>query len=105
MTNKAFNQVIKNLNVVAGLVGFGKGLKSYDKLYKTSINTFGRRDASMWFFTINVNDKYECVGIEVNSTYFTHTKQTTFIKEVADFDTPKSLEWIIEQLIKIEGAK
>lgn len=92
------NAVIKKLNKIASLVGFGPGLKSYDKLYGTSINTFGRKDASMWFFTISLNDNQECVGIETHSTYFKPTKQTELINKLANFDSPKSLNFIIEQL-------
>ena len=94
-------QIIAQLNLLASLTGFGKGLKSYDKLYKTSINTFGRSDASMWFFTIAVNDNYECVGIEVNSTYFKDTKQTSLIKKLASFDAPKTLDFIIQKLSEL----
>jgi hypothetical protein len=91
-------QTIKNLNTIANMLGFGKGLLSYDKMYKTVINTFGRKDASMWFFTIALNTDNNCVGIEVNSTYFKPTAQTIAIKNAATFDTPQPLDKIIELL-------
>lgn len=94
--------IIKELNTIATLVGFGKGLKSYDKIHKTSINTFGKSNASMWFFTINLNTNNECVGIEINSTYFKHTKQTKLINTLANFDNPKPLKFIIEQLTALK---
>ncbi len=95
---KEMNELCKKLNTIASLTGFGKGLKSYDKLYKTSINTFSHPTASMWFFTINLNVANECVGIDIHRTYFQHNKQTSLIKSLADFDNPKSLDYIIEQL-------
>lgn len=84
-------QLIKDLNNLANKLGFGS-VKSYDKLYKTTINTFGRKDASMWFFTINLNEANKIVGISVHSTYFKHTKQTNAINSTATFDTPIDFE-------------
>lgn len=81
----------KNLNTLAQKLGFGK-VSSYAKLWKTSINTFSSRSASMWFFTIQLNDKDQVVGISIHTTYFKHTPQTTKINEVATFDTPISIE-------------
>jgi hypothetical protein len=85
-------ELIANLNKLAASIGFGKGLKSYDKLYKTNINTFGRRDASMWFFTISLTTDNLICGIEVNSTYFKQTKQTEAINKLANFDNPITFE-------------
>ena len=91
----ATSKLEKDLNTLAKKLGFGSVL-SYWKLYKTTINTFGRKDASMWFFTISVNDNNEIVGIEINSTYFKHTNQTTKINKIATFDTPISFEKAIK---------
>lgn len=84
-------QLIKNLNLLAKQLGFGS-VVSYDKLYKTAINTFGRKNASMWFFSISLNDAEQIVGIEVHTTYFAHTPQTIAINKAATFDTPITFE-------------
>ncbi len=89
-------QLIKNLNLLANSIGMGKGLKSYDKLYKTTINTFGRKDASMWFLTIILNSDDLICGIEINSTYFEPTKQTKAINKVASFDSPITFKQALE---------
>lgn len=91
---------VKQLNTLSKMLGFGKNVISYDKMYKTAINTFGEKTASMWFFTISLNDKNLCCGIEVNSTYFTHTKQTNFINSLVSFDNPMKLIDIINILKK-----
>lgn len=88
-------QLIKNLNTLANSIGFGKVL-SYDKIYKTSINTFGRKDASMWFFTISISDKNLICGIEVNRTYFSPTKQTLAINKIASFENQITFEKAFE---------
>lgn len=85
-------QLILDLNTLAKQLGFGKGLLSYDKMYKTSINTFGHKQASMWFFTIGLNVDNKIVGIEIHTTYFKHTPQTNAINKVASFDNPISFE-------------
>lgn len=89
-------QLINNLNKLANSIGMGKGLKNYDKLYKTTINTFGRKDASMWFLTIGLNSDNLITGIEVNSTYFKPTPQTKAINKIASFDTPITFDKALE---------
>ena len=84
-------ELIKNLNKLANKLGFGK-VWSYDKIWGTTINTFGRPDASMWFFTISLNDDSKIVGIEVHSTYFGITPQVKAIREACDFDNPITFE-------------
>ena len=79
---------------IAKKLGFGS-VTSYDKLYNTSINTFANKNASMWFFTISLNTFNECVGIEINTTYFKHNDQTKKINEVCDFDKPMSLNNVL----------
>jgi hypothetical protein len=86
---------IKKLDKLAKGLGFGT-VKSYDKLYKTVINTYGRSDASMWFFTIALNSENQIVGIEVNSTYFKPTVQTIKINKIATFDSPLDIDKAIE---------
>ena len=84
-------ELIKNLNKLANSLGFGS-VKSYDVLYGTSINTYGRRDASMWFFTIALNKDDLIVGIEVHTTYFGITPQVENINKVATFENPITFE-------------
>ena len=84
-------QLIEDLNTLAKNIGFGS-VTSYDKLYKTAINTYGHKQASMWFFTICLNDANQIVGVEINTTYFKHTPQTTTLNKIANFDTPISFE-------------
>jgi len=83
------------LTILAKKLGFG-AVTSYAKLWKTSINTFGHKTASMWFFTISINVDDQIVGIEVNSTYFKHTPQTIKINQLATFDAPISFETAIK---------
>jgi hypothetical protein len=90
-------QLCNNLNKIAKKLGFGS-VTSYDKLYNTSINTFANKNASMWFFTISLNTFNECVGIEINTTYFKHNEQTKKINEVCDFDRPMSLNNVLSLL-------
>ena len=80
-----------NLNKLAKKLKFG-AVTSYAKLWNTSINTFGHHTASMWFFTIQLNDNNQIVGIDIHRTYFNHTPQTTIINKNATFDTPISFE-------------
>lgn len=91
----AISKLEKDLNTLAQKLGFGK-VSSYAKLYKTTMNTFANKSASMWFFTINVNSAEQLVGISIHSTYFKHTKQTEAINKVASFDHPITFEKAIE---------
>jgi len=84
-------ELIKNLDRLANSLGFGK-VKSYAVLYGTTINTYGRKDASMWFFTISLNDDHLICGIEVHTTYFSKTPQVNNINAVASFDNPITFE-------------
>ena len=98
----------EQLNKVASHLGYGK-VYSYDKLYKTAINTFAGKGSSMWHFTISLNDKNECVGIEVNSTYFEQTEQVKVINSACSFDKPLTLSQILDKLYAMglskKGAK
>lgn len=87
----------KNLNKLAKKLGFG-AVESYDKLYKTVANTYGKRNASMWFFTIGLNSDGHIVGVEVNSTYFNHTPKTELLNRVATFENPITVEHALNLL-------
>lgn len=84
-------ELIKNLNTLAKQLGFGP-VTSYDKLYGTAINTFGKKSASMWFFKIWLSDQNLICGIEIHSSYFKHTPQTEAINAVASFDNQLTFE-------------
>jgi hypothetical protein len=86
---------IKELSKLANKLGYGK-LTSYQTLWNSVINTFGKRDASMWFLTIQLNDDDKVVGIEINTTYFKATEQIKKINKVANFDNPISVAEAIE---------
>lgn len=88
----------KNLNTLANMLGFGKGLKSYAKLYGTSINTFAKKDASMWFFTINLNVNNDVTGVSINTTYFNPTEQTTKIIASCSYNNPMPIVDVIALL-------
>ena len=66
--------LIKKLNKLSKQLGF-KGVKSYNKMYGTAINTFGSPSSSMWSFTINLNKENLITGVEINSTYQASFKQ------------------------------
>ena len=85
-------QLILDLDKLAKQLGFGKGVVSYDKLYKTKINTFGHKQASMWYFTIGLNVNDLIVDVQINTTYFKHTPQTIIINNNTSFDKPISFE-------------
>ena len=87
----AMKNIEKQLDLLAKKLGFGC-VTSYAKLWKTTINTYANKNASMWFFTISLNDAYQVCGIEINTTYFKPTPQTTKINKIATFDTPLSIE-------------
>ena len=86
---------IKELNPLANKLGYGK-LISYKTLWNTVINTFGKRDSSMWFITISLNDNDKIVGIEINTTYFKTTDQVKKINQIASFNNPISVAEAIE---------
>lgn len=90
---------IKELSKLAKKLGYGT-LTSYYTLWGTVKNTFGMRDASMWFLTIQLNDDNKVVGIEINTTYFKATEQVKKINKVANFDNPISVAEAIELLEK-----
>lgn len=96
--------LIKQLNAVASHLGYGK-VYSYDKLYKTAINTFAGKGSSVWFFTISLNDKNECIGIEVNSTYFEQTEQVKAINSACSFDNPSTLTQILSLIYAMGLSK
>lgn len=83
--------LIKNLNKLTKQLGF-KGVKSYNKMYGTAINTFGSPSSSMWFFTINLNKENLITGVEINSTYFKPNEAVININRVASFENPITFE-------------
>ena len=60
---------IKKAKELAKIVGFNS-IESYYKLHKTVLTTFGNKNASMWFISFPIDDNYNIVGFEINSTYF-----------------------------------
>jgi hypothetical protein len=86
--NKQFE---KDLNKLANKLGMGK-VVPYSVLWGTKINTYGRRDASMWFFTIELSDSGKICGIEINSTYFKPSPQVLAVNKVCDFENQKSIQ-------------
>lgn len=59
----------KQMRECIKLMGW-KSLVSYDKLWGTVFTTWGRKDASMWFVSFHLDDNWDVVSYEVNSTYF-----------------------------------
>lgn len=84
-------ELTKKLDNLAKKLGFGS-VTSYAKMYGTTLNTFGKKSASMWFFTISKTIEDKICGIEVNTTYFSHTKQTTAINNNCSFKNPITFE-------------
>ena len=92
LKDKTMKTLIKNLNTLSKHLGFKGNVKSYGSMYGTAINTYGSPDASMWFFTINLNKEDLIIGIEVNSTYFKPNENVDNINKVASFDNPITFE-------------
>jgi len=59
----------KQMKECISLMGW-KSLQSYDKLWGTVFTTWGRKDSSMWFVSFCLDDNWNVVSYEVNSTYF-----------------------------------
>jgi len=94
---------IKDLNTLAKAMGFGS-VTGYDKLWGTVVNTFGKRTASMWFFTVELSDQDKVCGVEINRTYFKDTPQTTALNQHCSFDNQKTIQECLEIIKNLPKA-
>jgi hypothetical protein len=64
-----WKKYFKQAKTLLDIMGF-KGLKDYSKMYGTTVTTWGKPGASMWFVTLPTDEAGDIADYEINSTYF-----------------------------------